>query len=302
MATYNSQILDNYFKSRDWNGAADYLSTLKAKGPKEQVILNNRIKELRKQGERQAAILQNMNTEQQNAFNFISAVDGVGVLPENNPYTSKYTELINELKVTKDAYSPGNRNVKGENIKTIRLDIYNDESFDKYLENIGTTKENISSLGIFAKQNNSDGHWLVDIPVNNLNVAKYTTSAYTLNSISHGAWGTGGGGYPFNAPIHKDYIIKGIELNGKPIGACGLKKIKNEEAEYWGYIGEKDCWGKGYGKAIIDFMIEIGKQKSLTSLYLNVIKANIRALGLYSKMGFVIEHEDENNIKMRLSL
>lgn len=210
MATYNSQILDNYFKSRDWNGAADYLSTLKAKGPHEQVILNNRIKELRKQGERQAAILQNMNTEQQNAFNFISAVDGVGVLPKNNPYTSKYTELINELKVTKDAYSPGNRNVKGENIKTIRLDIYNDESFDQYLENIGTKKEDLSSLGIFAKQNNSDGHWLVDIPVNNLNVAKYVTIAHTLNPIPHGVWGTGGGGYPFNAPIHKDYIIKGI--------------------------------------------------------------------------------------------
>ena len=93
MATYNSQILDNYFKSRDWNGAADYLSTLKAKGPQEQVILNNKIKELRKQGEKQAALLQNMNTEQQNAFNFISAVDGVGVLPKNNPYTSKYTEI-----------------------------------------------------------------------------------------------------------------------------------------------------------------------------------------------------------------
>lgn len=202
MATYNSQILDNYFKSRDWNGAADYLSTLKAKGPQEQVILNNRIKELRKQGERQAALLQNMNTEQQNAFNFISAVDGVGVLPKNNSYTSKYTELINELKVTKDAYSPENRNVKGENIKTIRLDIWNDERFNQYLENIGTKKENISSLGISAKQNNSDGHWLVDIPVNNLNAAKYITSLYALIPISQG------GGYPYGVP--DNYTIKGI--------------------------------------------------------------------------------------------
>lgn len=208
MAIYNSQILDNYFKNRDWNGAADYLSTLKAKGTQEQVILNNKIKELRKQGERQAALLQNMNTEQQNAFNFISAVDGVGVLPQNNPYTSKYTELINELKVTKDSYSPGNRNVKGENIKTIRLDIWDDASFNQYLENIGTTRENISSLGIFVKQNNSDGHWLVDIPVNNLNVAKYITNAYTLTPVFQGATGTGGGGYPLNVPTN--YTIKGL--------------------------------------------------------------------------------------------
>lgn len=208
MATYNSYVLDLYFKTRNWSGAADYLSTLKAKGPQEQVILNNKIKELRKQGEKQAALLQNMNTEQQDAFNFISAVDGVGILPQNNPYTSKYTELINDLKVTRDSYSPKNRNVKGENIKTIRLDIWDDASFNQYLGNIGTTRENISSLGLSVRQNNSDGHWLVDVPVNNLNVAKYISAARSLTPVAPAGGGTGGGGYPTGIPDF--YTIKAL--------------------------------------------------------------------------------------------
>lgn len=208
MATFNEQTLDKYFKNRDWNGAADYLSTLQAASTQQQAELDAKIKELRLQGEKQKALLQNMSIDQQNAFNFISVVDGSGVLPENNPNTIEFNNLINNLKVTSDITSPGNRNIKGENIKKIRLDIWDDASYNKYLNNIGVTKENITSLGITAMQDNSTGHWFVDIPVSNLKASDYISSAFNLTPVFQGATGTGGGGYPMDVP--KNYDIKGI--------------------------------------------------------------------------------------------
>lgn len=101
-------------------------------------------------------------------------------------------------------------------------------------------------------------------------------------------------------PQKNDYLIKGIELNNKPIGVCGLKKITLEDAEYWGYIGEKEYWGKGMGKCIINYLIDIAKEKSLKSIYLHVIESNIRAIKLYVKIGFEVENTIDGLVKMRL--
>lgn len=103
-------------------------------------------------------------------------------------------------------------------------------------------------------------------------------------------------------PSRKDYFIRGVLLNEEPIGACGLKKITNVDAEYWGYIGEKKYWGSGYGKTIMDFLIEVSKEKGLTSLYLHVLDSNERAKSLYEKKGFSIESKDGDILKMRLAL
>ena len=100
----------------------------------------------------------------------------------------------------------------------------------------------------------------------------------------------------------KDYFIKGIESNGMPIGACGLKKINNYDAEYWGYIGEKKYWGQGIGKEMMNYIISITKKKHLKSIYLSVSRSNIRAQKLYEKNGFVIERINDDIIKMRLIL
>jgi len=103
-------------------------------------------------------------------------------------------------------------------------------------------------------------------------------------------------------PQKKDYYIRGIELDNKPIGVCGLKKITSEDAEYWGYIGVKEYWGKGIGKFIINYLIGIAKEKSLKSIYLHVIESNIRAIKLYVKIGFEVENTIDGLVKMRLIL
>jgi RimJ/RimL family protein N-acetyltransferase len=100
----------------------------------------------------------------------------------------------------------------------------------------------------------------------------------------------------------EDYFIRGIKFNQKPVGACGLKKITKLEAEYWGYIGEKEYWGKGIGKEIMKYIISVAKEKQLKTIYLYVSETNLRARKLYEKNGFVINSINNGEIKMSLLL
>ena len=95
-----------------------------------------------------------------------------------------------------------------------------------------------------------------------------------------------------------DYYIRGIAVDNKPIGACGLKHITLEAGEYWGYIGEKDYWGKGIGGRMMAFIEEYAKSSGLKQLYLQVLNDNERAIRLYVKNGYEVVSEDAEIIKM----
>ena len=84
----------------------------------------------------------------------------------------------------------------------------------------------------------------------------------------------------------KDYWIKGITEDNVPIGAMGLKNINAFTGEYWGYIGEKQYWGKGIGEFMIQQAILRAKELMLLQIYLMVSEQNSRAKKLYSRMGF----------------
>ncbi len=89
----------------------------------------------------------------------------------------------------------------------------------------------------------------------------------------------------------KDYFIVGIEIDNIKIGACGLKNIRDNNAEYWGYIGDKRYWGKGFGSKIIKSIIEIARSKKIILIYLKVISSNKRAINLYYRNGFMLVGE-----------
>lgn len=99
-----------------------------------------------------------------------------------------------------------------------------------------------------------------------------------------------------------DYKIWGVLANKFPIGVFGIKNISKGTGEYWGYIGEKDYWGKGLGKEIMKLIIIEAKILNLVELYLFVIPENIRAIKLYESMGFNEEREKDEKILMKLIL
>ena len=105
-------------------------------------------------------------------------------------------------------------------------------------------------------------------------------------------------------PFKKNYFLKGISADKVIIGVIGLKNISTEgkRAEYFGYIGDKNYWGKGIGNWMMDAAIDLAKTKKIELIYLNVIFQNIIAINLYFKKGFRIVHCLEDSYEMQLAI
>lgn len=75
----------------------------------------------------------------------------------------------------------------------------------------------------------------------------------------------------------------------RPIGATGLGNIdhKHRTAGYGIVIGEKECWGKGYGTEVTALMLDYGfTGLGLHNIMLTVYSFNERGLRAYRRAGF----------------
>lgn len=71
----------------------------------------------------------------------------------------------------------------------------------------------------------------------------------------------------------------------KALGFVFLRKIKRYDAELGVAVGHAHQ-GKGYGKALMEFIVHKGKARGLKQIYLTVDQGNITASNLYMKVGF----------------
>lgn len=99
-----------------------------------------------------------------------------------------------------------------------------------------------------------------------------------------------------------DYLIWGVMFDNNPIGVCGLKNITVTDCEYWGYIGEKKYWGRGFGTQIMQLMINKAEELKLDSIWLKVLQDNNAAVKLYEKFGFRAIKQDDILIFMKKTL
>jgi RimJ/RimL family protein N-acetyltransferase len=89
-------------------------------------------------------------------------------------------------------------------------------------------------------------------------------------------------------PTRSHYRIWGVLLgSGEPIGAAGLKNMLDGTAEYWGYIGERSCWGRGFGRQMLGSVEQESRAMNLRKLTLRVGAGNLRAVRLYQAAGYV---------------
>lgn len=89
----------------------------------------------------------------------------------------------------------------------------------------------------------------------------------------------------------RDFIVCLIE-NNIPIGYGGLLSIdtKNSKAESYMGIGDKDYWGKGYGKEVRQVLLRYAFQElGLNRVYSLVWSENERMINLNISVGFEIE-------------
>ena len=95
-----------------------------------------------------------------------------------------------------------------------------------------------------------------------------------------------------------DYKVWGVLADNRPVGVCGIKQIQDREGVYFGYIGEKDCWGRGIGRRMMELMEEQARKAGLERLKLTVIHENVRARRLYEKMGYTVDGSDVRYCQM----
>jgi len=140
-------------------------------------------------------------------------------------------------------------------------------------ERVRLRKMSIEDVSIYHK-------WRNDIEVMqftnpSLDIFTYADTEKFINSIieSHNS---------------KGYMIEEVKT-GKPIGVTSLINIDygNRNAECIIDIGDKDYWGKGFGresfKLLLDFVF---KELNLHKVYLRVFSFNERAINLYNSFGF----------------
>ena len=78
----------------------------------------------------------------------------------------------------------------------------------------------------------------------------------------------------------------------KHIGNVGLHQIEwvNRSAEFGIFIGDKSFWNHGYGTEATLLTLKHGFETiNLNRIYLHVFETNLRAVHVYTKIGFVPE-------------
>lgn len=100
----------------------------------------------------------------------------------------------------------------------------------------------------------------------------------------------------FLLSVHKQevlFLAIHIKKTGKHIGNIKIDSINrmHQIAEYGIMIGDKEAWGKGYGKEATEVVLDhCFKKLNLRKITLGVLSNNIGAVKLYkNKLGFVEE-------------
>jgi RimJ/RimL family protein N-acetyltransferase len=130
-----------------------------------------------------------------------------------------------------------------------------------------------------------------DLPIfwahyNDLDLELLASSGYPPTPVSMAAMVT-----RFNekvAETEPNYWFT-LEAEGKVIGDCALMEIdKTARTCTLGIvIGEREYWGKGYGRDAVAVIIDYGfRQLNMHRIWLDVLASNLRAIRSYKACGF----------------
>lgn len=166
MIDFNSKQYDDLIRARDYNGAADYLTSLKIPANK-RAYIKEQVMKLRQQARVTNGFYNIANQEQRQAFNFLNNVRNNGVFDRDakgnftNPFEKQYIGLIKDLGSYTDA--KGNKqDATAISInfdpKVVRRtgwfgwdwlakdDVYEDNAFDLFLANNGWSKDDLRKM------------------------------------------------------------------------------------------------------------------------------------------------------------
>lgn len=185
MAEINQQILQQYYDTRNYAAAAEYLKTATAKDYRSQQQLNAHIRQLERDAAIQKSIYNGLDANQKEAYAFMQGLNGVGTIPRNrtitingvktkevNSYGTNYLNYINSLKSN-----------DGTTLDRIAIDINSEDDLSLLTSTLGLQNINSNDMGI-SYQPLVNGKHRIILSRDNKNLYKVLSAVENISSRS----------------------------------------------------------------------------------------------------------------------
>ena len=241
MAEIDQQILQQYYDSRNYAAAAEYLKTATAKDYRSQQQLNAHIRQLERDAAIQKSIYNGLDDNQKEAYAFMQGLNGVGTIPRNrtitingvktkevNRYGTNYLNYINSLKSN-----------DGTTLDRIAIDINSEDDLSRLTSTLGLQNINSNDMGI-SYQPLVNGKHRIILSRDNKNLYKVLSAVENISSRS--GWDI------LNNIVEKTVL-------GTGMGAAGGAVVGVVGAGPGAVVGAGVGLGTGIGEEIVNSLI-----------------------------------------------
>ena len=150
MAEIDQQILQQYYDSRNYEAAAEYLKTATAKDYRSQQQLNAHIRQLERDAAIQKSIYNGLDDNQKEAYAFMQGLNGTGTIPRNRTITINgvKTQEVNRYGTNYLNYMNSLKSNDGTALDRIAIDINSEDDLSLLTSTLGLQNINSNDMGI----------------------------------------------------------------------------------------------------------------------------------------------------------
>ena len=185
MAEIDQQILQQYYDSRNYAAAAEYLKTATAKDYRSQQQLNAHIRQLERDAAIQKSIYNGLDDNQKEAYAFMQGLNGVGTIPRNRTITINgvNTQEVNRYGTNYLNYMNSLKSNDGTALDRIAIDINSEDDLSLLTSTLGLQNINSNDMGI-SYQPLVNGKHRIILSRDNKNLYKVLSAVENISSRS----------------------------------------------------------------------------------------------------------------------
>ena len=185
MANIDQQILQQYYDSRNYAAAAEYLKTATAKDYRSQQQLNAHIRQLERDAAIQKSIYNGLDDNQKEAYAFMQGLNGVGTIPRNRTITINgvKTQEVNRYGTNYLNYMNSLKSNDGTALDRIAIDINSEDDLSLLTSTLGLQNINSNDMGI-SYQPLVNGKHRIILSRDNKNLYKVLSAVENISSRS----------------------------------------------------------------------------------------------------------------------
>lgn len=241
MAEINQQILQQYYDTRNYAAAAEYLKTATAKDYRSQQQLNAHIRQLERDAAIQKSIYNGLDDDQKEAYAFMQGLNGVGTIPRNRTITINgvKTKEVNRYGTNYLNYMSSLKSNDGTALDRIAIDINSEDDLSRLTSTLGLQNINSNDMGI-SYQPLVNGKHRIILSRDNKNLYKVLSAVENISSRS--GWDI------LNNIVEKTVL-------GTGMGAAGGAVVGGVGAGPGAVVGAGVGLGTGVGEEIVNSLI-----------------------------------------------